>query len=218
MRKTKSALSGLPSTGRLKRLIKEAVSFRRLTLSMGAEGLSKPLLGKLGEYYVFLELMKYGVQTIEKSGHSRYDFLLPKVIGREEMHVEVRTSLPKNEGIYPKSIWFHGWRVETVREKHPLPFDIMICVALKKDFSEPQFYLFKKKELMQLQEVKISRYKNVKRKIHLFPDKNMLKKATIAKPEVISWFERHINNKRQKYQSRWGLVVPNTLFTPPLKT
>lgn len=213
MKKTKSALSGNPSPGRLRRLIKEAIHFRRLTLSMGAEGLSKPLLGKVGEYYVFLELMKRDVMAIEKSGHSRYDLYLPKTVGSEGIRVEVRTSLPKNEGIYPKDIWFYGWRVETHREKTPLPFDVMICVTLKKDFSEPQFYLFTKKELLQLSKVKIGRFPNVRRKIHLFPDEHTLKKAIAAKPDIVTWFERRINKKRGKYLNRWDIVVPRTLFS-----
>jgi len=214
MKTSKSALIGKSSIkGRLKRLIKETIRFRRLTLSMGAGGFSQPLLGKIGEYYVHLELLKRGVRTIEKGGHSKYDLHLPKEPSRDECHVEVRTSLLKNEGVYPKDILFYGWRVETKGEKTPFPFDVLIGVALKKDFSDPQFYLFTKKELLQLQKVNMSRFKNVRRKIHLFPDTLTLKKAIAAKPEIVTWFERQINRKRNKYLNRWDVVVPRTLFS-----
>ena len=99
------------------------------------------------------------------------------------------------------------------RRENAISFRCADRRCTKKDFSDPQFYLFTKKELLQLQKVNMSRFKNVRRKIHLFPDTLTLKKAIAAKPEIVTWFERQINRKRNKYLNRWDVVVPRTLFS-----
>jgi len=122
--------------------------------------------------------------------------------------IEVRTSLLKNEGIYPdKTICFWGWRIENRHQKKIKKFDYLIGVALDDNFSKPQFYIFTYKEAFSVGNVNIGRVKNVKKKIHLFENKRSYKKAIELKPSLITPYEKQINLNSSKFLNKWNKII-----------
>lgn len=123
--------------------------------------------------------------------------------------IEVRASLPKNEGIYPKKpylIQFYGWTALKREENEPR-YDILICVAIDKEtFKNPKFYLFDVDDIKQLGEVELKRFKNVKKKIHLFIDEKSYKNAKLTKPKLVTKYERYINENPNKFLNKWDKI------------
>jgi len=54
--------------------------------------------------------------------------------------------------------------------------------------------------------VNIGRFKNVKRKIHLFENKTAYRKALKLKPNLITPFERQINLHCYKFLNKWEKI------------
>ena len=160
------------------------------------------LVGEIGELYVLRELEKRGYSLEHKGGQSGFDILIKNL----EKKVEVRTSLLKNEGTYPKQVQFYGWRVKNRNQKKERKFDIMIGVALDKTFTEPKFYIFTYKEAFSVGDVNIGRFKNVQKKIHLFENQRAYKKAVKSKPALVTKFERYVNTHQSEFLDKWNKI------------
>jgi hypothetical protein len=158
------------------------------------------IAGTVGEFYVTQELVKLGHKDLEyKSGQSAFDLFLPSLNKR----IEVRSSLLKNEGLYPKGVDFYGWRVQDRSQKVEQKFDVLVCVALPEDFSKPQFYVFTHTEAFKVDDVKIGRFPNVKKKINIFRDHKTFVEAIQSKPEAVTRYERYINRNQPLFLNAW---------------
>ena len=161
------------------------------------------LVGDLGEFYVLQQFKKLGLDPEHKGGHGGYDIYLKK----NNKRIEVRTSLLKNEGVYLKEIEFFGWRVENMNQKRSEKFDYLVCVALDDKFIKPKFYIFTYKEAFMVDDVNIGRFKNVKKKIHLFKDIKTYKTALKSKQShLITSYEKKINTKPSLFQDKWRKI------------
>lgn len=161
----------------------------------------KKLVGDLGEYYVVTKLKKRGFSLTQKGGQGGYD-----ILADNQIRIEVRTSLLKNEGIFPKGINFFGWRVENRNQKKKKKFDFLVCVALDDSWLKPKFYIFSYKEAFSVGDVQISRFRNVKKKIQLFENINIFKKALKLEPKLITKYERYINKNPHKFLDTWDKI------------
>ena len=93
--------------------IKTIINFKRAFDKINPK-IPRKLVGEIGEYCVLQELKKQGFETEHKGGHGGYDIYLKDI----DKRIEVRTSLWKNEGVYPdKTIRFWGWKVENRNQK-----------------------------------------------------------------------------------------------------
>ena len=163
----------------------------------------RKLVGEIGEFYTLQKLEKLGFRPEHKGGHGGYDIHLKEI----DKKIEVRTSLLKNEGIYPdKTILFWGWRVENRNQKKGKKFDYLIGVTLDDNFSKPKFYIFTHKQAFSVGNVMIGQFKNVKKKIHLFENKRSYKKALKLKPKLVTKFERKINIYPSLFLNKWGEI------------
>jgi hypothetical protein len=157
------------------------------------------LVGDIGEFYALCELQRKGFSVIHKGGQAGFDIYLNNLNKR----IEVRTSLLKNEGVYPKEILFYGWRVKNRNQKKEKKFDILIAVGLDDTFTKPRFYLFTYKEAFSVGDVNIGRFKNVQKKIHVFKNENLYKAALKSKPALVTKFERYINQHQSEFLNNW---------------
>jgi hypothetical protein len=194
---------GIMRENKYNKLIAEIIKFKEAVEDIDNTRLPHKLVGELGEFYVIKKLQSMGFSKIvHKGGHSRYDILL----GNENLRIEVRTSLLKNEGIYPKGINFFGWKIKTKGQKDEQPFDILIGVALPESFKKPTFYIFTHQETEKLDTISGGRFSNIKTKIHLFKDTETLMNALKAKPALVTKFERYINKYPEKFINRWDKI------------
>jgi len=157
------------------------------------------LKGDIGELYVLRELRERGYECEERGGQAGCDIYLPC----SDTRIEVRTSLLKNEGVYPPGIEFFGWRVQNRDQGSVKKFDILVCVALSRDFSIAKYYIFTHKEAFSVGNVHIGRFNNVKKKIHLFKNMSAFKRAIKSRPELVTAFERRINRNPKSFQNKW---------------
>src|SRR3989344_8519714 len=86
--------------------IKGIINFKKTFDNIDPK-IPKKLLSYLGECYVLKELENRNFLVKHKGGQAGYDIL----IQNNNKRIEVRTSLLKNEGLYPQDIMFYGWRV-----------------------------------------------------------------------------------------------------------
>jgi hypothetical protein len=183
-----------------KNLIKEILRFKQSVDKIDCSKLPNKLIGDLGEMYVIDKLFKLGYKNIEpKGGHSRYDIYLHDT----DKSIEVRTSLLKNENVYPKGIDFYGWAVKRKTQKTDNEFDILIGIALSRSFKRPKYYIFTRAETGKLGTVKGGRFNNITKKIHIFNNETTLKRAIKAKPYQVTRYERYINRNPDKFLDRW---------------
>jgi len=140
------------------------------------------LVGEIGEFYVLSELQKKGFSVIHKGGQAGFDIYLSNL----DKRIEVRTSLLKNEGVYPEGVLFYGWRVKNRNQKEEKKFDILIAVGLDDTFTKPKFYLFTHKEAFSAGDVNIGRFKNVQKKIHIFKNEKHYKAALKSKSALVT--------------------------------
>ncbi|KKR46999.1 MAG: hypothetical protein UT90_C0007G0002 [Parcubacteria group bacterium GW2011_GWA1_40_21] len=163
----------------------------------------KKLVGEIGEFYTLRELERLGLEPEHKGGQGGYDIFLKKL----NKKIEVRTSLWKNEGVYPdKTIRFWGWRVENQNQKRSEKFDYLVGVGLDDNFSKPKFYIFTHKEAFRVGDTMIGRFKNIKKKIHLFENKKVYSKALKLKPKLVTSFERRINKFPSLFLDKWNKI------------
>lgn len=163
----------------------------------------RKLVGEIGEFYVLRKLEKMGLQPKHKGGQGGYDIYLKKI----DKRIEVRTSLWKNEGVYPdKTIRFWGWRVENRNQKKSEKFDYLIGVGLNDDFTRSRFHIFTYKEAFSVGDTIIGRFNNIKKKIHLFENKTSYKKALRLRPKLITTFERKINMNPSQFLDKWNKI------------
>ena len=163
----------------------------------------RKLVGEIGEFYTLQKFERMSLQPEHKGGQGGYDIYLKKINKR----IEVRTSLWKNEGVYPdQTIRFWGWRVENRNQKKSEKFDYLVGVGLDDDFTKPKFYIFTYKEAFSVGDTIIGRFKNIKKKIHLFETKVAFKKALKSRPKLITSFERKINLKPSQFLGKWDKI------------
>jgi hypothetical protein len=186
-----------------KRGIKTIIKFKEDFDNIGYPKIPRKLIGELGELYVLSRLRELRAKKlIHKGGQGRYDIYLEDN-GRK---IEVRTSLLKNEGLYPEPIRFFGWRVKNRNQKKEDKFDIMIGVGLNEAFEKPQFYIFTYDEAFSVEDVEIGRFGNVQKKIHLFQNGKMFKESIKSRPRFVTRGERYINRHPLKFKDRWDKV------------
>lgn len=167
-------------------------------------GLKSPgLLGFIGELYVLQKLDELGYNPHHKGGQGGYDIYIEKI----DKRVEVKTSILKNEGEYDdKSIKFWGWAVERRGQKRSKKFDYFVCVALDDHYSNPKFYIFTYKEAFSVKNVRVPRYTNIKKKIHIFKDILTFRKACLRDPKMVTPFERTINQNQTLFRNQWKKI------------
>ncbi len=182
--------------------IKTIIKFRKTFLKIDKkERTPDRLCGLLGEYYVLRKLSKLGLKPKHKGGQGGYDISL----NGDKVKIEVRTSLLKNEGIYPKGINFWGWAVKRKSQKE-IKFDFLIAVALDKNW-KAKFYIFNRKEAVK-SNIKIPRYeKTIEKAVQLFENKTsymgaLKKMPSIRKNRCIV----NINSNPRKFLDRWDKI------------
>ncbi len=181
--------------------IQEIIHFKK-TFDKIDPKVPKKIVGILGEFYVLRKLEKLRLRPEHKGGAGGYDIYLGI-----NKRVEVRTSLWKNEGVYPdKTIRFWGWRVENKNQKKERKFDYLIGVGLNDDFLKPRFYIFTYEEAFRVGDTTIGRYNNIKKKIHLFENKKAYYKALKLKPKLVTSFEREINRSPSRFLNKWKKI------------
>lgn len=164
----------------------------------------KGLLGELGELCVLKELAEHCSEIERKGGLCGYDILLQK-----KQKIEVRTSNLKNNGEYDKSIKFWGWTVEKRGTTRKPKFDFLICVAFKENYKKPDFYIFTKKEAFKNRVINMAHLRNVKRTIHLFPDRDVYRRALRDKKNhnLAKNTGKIINLHREDFSNRWEKII-----------
>lgn len=180
-------------------IIKAFLSFKE-SLDKVAPRIPRKMAGDLGEFYVLQAMEKLGYDFTHKSGQAGHDILLNNPVKR----IEVRTSLLKNEGIYPQGINFYGWRVKDREARREDKFDILICVALDDTFKKPKFYIFTKKEAFSVGDVHIGRFPRIQKKITLFENRTAYKKAVKVRPKLVTKFERYFNLNSRVFLDKWS--------------
>jgi len=165
-----------------------------------APRIPRKMAGDLGEFYVLQVLQKLRYDCTHISGQAGYDILLNNPTRR----IEVRTSLLKNEGIYPKGINFYGWRVKDRGARREDKFDILVCVALDDSFTKPKFYVFTKEEAFSAGDVHIGRFPRIQKKITLFENRVAYQEAIKAKPKLVTKFERYFNQNSRVFLDKWS--------------
>jgi len=181
--------------------IREILRFKKAITPFDSK-IPRKLVGEIGEYYVCYELLSRGYNIVPKGGQGGYDIFLSEIGKR----IEVRTSLLKNEGVYPKDIDFYGWRVRNRDQKADNKFDYLIGVALDDSYKNPQYYVFTYKEAFSVGDVDIGRFKNVQKKIYIFNDLRIMKRAIKCKPKLITKYERFINMNKRKFLDKWSKI------------
>jgi len=159
------------------------------------------LVGLCGELLVKMELAGKGVSFKSKGGQGGFDIMLEN--GKK---VEVRSSLLKNEGLYPEDVKFHGWRIK--QKGKELSFDYLVCVAFDDDLANPKIYLFTKEEVLKAEDVEIPRFKSAQKKLHLFRSLQEMEKAVKHNPRIVSKWEIEVNKNKHKYEfeKRWEIL------------
>jgi len=160
------------------------------------------LVGQLGEYYVLSELEKRGFLLQPKGGQAGHDIYLPN----EDIRIEVKTSLLKNEGLYPKEVKFYGWRVKNRGQKRDNKFDFLVGIALDDSFTKPKFYIFTRKEAFKVGDVRLGRFNGIQKKITIFENIKAMKNAVKAKPKYVTEYEKYINKNQEKFLNKWGKI------------
>jgi hypothetical protein len=185
-----------------KKAIEEILRFKEAFDSIDPK-IPTRLVGELGEFYVLDRLEESGFKKLRhKGGQAGFDVYIED----NGKRIEVRTSLLKNEGLYPEIVQFFGWRVKNRNQKKEGKFDIMIGVALDETFKEPKFYIFTHEEAFSVQDVEIGRFKNVQKKIHLFESEEAYKEAIKSKPELVTKYEIYINEHQSEFLNRWDKI------------
>ena len=180
--------------------IKGIINFKKTFDNIDPK-IPKKLLSYLGECYVLKELENRNFLVKHKGGQAGYDIL----IQNNNKRIEVRTSLLKNEGLYPQDIMFYGWRVLEHKQSED-KFDYLIGVAMDENFEKPNFYIFTQKEALSVEDVKINRFQKIKKKIHIFQNLNDLKKAKETRPQITTEYEMYINRNLNEFLDRWDKI------------
>ena len=146
------------------------------------------------------KLLEMGLRFKSRGGQAGFDIELEDSGKR----IEVRSSLLKNEGIYPKDVMFYGWRIKD--EGKEVKYDYLVCVAFDEELANPRFYIFTKDEALQAGDVDIPRFKKVQKKLHLFRSIEEMEKAVRERPKYVTKWERKVNLNRSRYEDRWHIL------------
>jgi len=159
------------------------------------------LVGLCGELLVKMKLAEKGISFKSKGGQGGYDIRLEN--GKK---IEVRSSLLKNEGLYPKDVRFFGWRIK--KRGKEVGFDYLLCVAFDDDLANPKIYLFTKEEALKAGDVEIPRFKGVQKKLHLFRSHQEMEKAVRYNPRIVSNWEVEVNKLKHEFEfeKRWEIL------------
>jgi hypothetical protein len=158
------------------------------------------LVGLCGELLVKSKLAEYGIPFLPKGGQAGFDIVL-EASGKR---IEVRSSLLKNEGIYPKGIMFYGWKIKD--RGREVKYDYLLCVAFDEGLTNPRFYIFTRDEALQAGDVNIPRFKRVQKKLHLFRSLEEMEKAIRERQNYVTEWEQHVNHNRSRYEHRWEIL------------
>ncbi|MDO8873593.1 MAG: hypothetical protein Q7V05_12830 [Methanoregula sp.] len=191
--------------GAINSIISFKKSFEALDIeAKKKEKVPKKLVSELGEFYVLRELNRQQFKGVEpKGGQGKFDIKIGK------NRIEVKTSLPKNDGLYDKKIEFYGWTVKRTNKsddqnKDEQKFNFLIGVALDHSWENPDFYVFTFEEAYSNNsDVKIARYPSIRKKLHLFlneDDFNMAKKIC---PYEITDQEYYFNHTKSVFLDAW---------------
>jgi len=143
----------------------------------------KKLVADLGEFYILRELCNRFKEVLPKGGQGSYDIR----VGEHKKRIEVKTSTLKNDGLYDKQMKFWGWTVSRENQKREHKFDILIGVALDDTWKKPEYYVFNYDDAcVKNSNVKLKRFKNIQKKIHIFQDVKDLELAKSISPIEIS--------------------------------
>ena len=176
-------------------------ALRKLYESLNSIGerFSPFLIGLCGELLVKSKLIENNIRFTSRGGQAGFDIEL-----QSGNKIEVRSSLLKNEGIYPKDIMFYGWRIKDRGREGK--YDYLVCVALDGGLTDPRFYIFTRDEAVKAGDVKIPRFGEVQKKLHLFRSIEEMEKAIEEKPDYVTEWEREVNRNREKYENRWEIL------------
>ena len=187
-----------------RKAIQEIIRFKNAFDKIDKPGsrVSRKLVGDIGEYYVLQELEKRGFTVNGRGGQAGHDIYLPN----EDIRIEVKTSLLKNEGLYPEGINFYGWRVKNRDQKKDNKFDFLVGISLDDSFTKPKFYIFTRKEAFKVGDVKLGRFNGIQKKITIFENIKAMKNAVKAKPKYVTEYEKYINKNQTKFLNKWGKI------------
>jgi len=158
------------------------------------------LVGLCGELLVKSKLAENGIRFLSKSGQAGFDIELKD----SDKRIEVRSSLLKNEDIYPKDIMFYQWRIKD--RDSEVKYDYLVCVAFDEGLTNPRSYVFTRDEALQAGDVSIPRFKKVQKKLHLFRSIEEMERAIKERPKYVTEWERYVNLNSGKYENRWEIL------------
>ena len=189
-----------------KQVIKELIRFKK-TFDILAPKISRKLLGETGEFYVLHELTKRGYRSEDiehKGGQSGYDIYLKS----KDRRIEVKTSFLKEERIYSRdsTTRYYGWTIKKRNRRRKPCFDILIGIAMDDKFKKPKFYVFTYKEAFKVDDVRIGRFANVQKKIHLFENRKTYNLALNSNPKLVTRYERYVNKNRLQFFNKWSKI------------
>ena len=82
-------------------------------------------------------------------------------------------------------------------------YDILIGIAIDDLWIKPEYYIFTYEEAHSVDDIHISRYKRVQKKIHLFENKTSYINALSARPKLVTTYEKYINEHKEEFHNRW---------------
>jgi len=80
---------------------------------------------------------------------------------------------------------FHGWRIQNWDEDD-VSYDFLVCVALDESLGSPEFYVFTRDEAKKAGDVRIGRFRNIRKKLHLFRTRRQFQGAIRVKPNYVT--------------------------------
>jgi hypothetical protein len=128
--------------------------------------LPSAVIGITGEIMVWRKLHEYSFSFVPIGGQAGYDILLDKI---SRNRIEVRTARPQ---IHKDGTRVWGWSAQKwgKRKKDGVLYDFLVCVALGDDLhiDNAKLFLFTSTQIMNTPEIRISRFRNVRRRISLY--------------------------------------------------
>lgn len=183
------------------------------------------LIGDLGEFYVFYELLKHGYSPQFKGGAAGYD--IEMYIGGKIRRIEVKTGTQnslRNLGFYKQKgvksemlpLYYEcsdafGWTIKHKRKN--VKFDFLVCVGISKEGYTPLgYYIFTREEMKSFKGIRIRRYKKTPNEILVLVSdirnlKSILRDSGYKK--VRNAFSKdvlRINLNKAKHLNRWGKI------------
>jgi len=84
-------------------------------------------------------------------------------------------------------------------------YDFLIGVTLDDSWKRPKFYIFTAQEACSVGDVQMGRFSSVRKKIHLFKDREVFRQALACRQSIlITPFERTINQHPGRFKDKWN--------------